>query len=84
MDGWDINGKHNVFNSLTWGPDGWLYGCHGILSQSHVGPPGTPARERMPLNCGVWRYHPAKRRFEAFAWGTTNPWGLDVIRERRR
>ena len=26
--------KHNVFNSLTWGPDGWLYGCNGILSNS--------------------------------------------------
>src|SRR5262249_2004276 len=27
LDGWSGSGKHNVFNSLTWGPDGWLYGC---------------------------------------------------------
>jgi len=25
----------------------------------------------------VWRYHPIQREFEVFAWGTSNPWGLD-------
>jgi putative membrane-bound dehydrogenase-like protein len=77
LDGWDLQAQHNVFNSLTWGPDGWLYGCNGILSNSHVGPPGTLAAQRVPLNCGVWRYHPTRRAFEVVAWGTTNPWGLD-------
>src|SRR5438128_11539914 len=28
LDGWDLRAKHNVFNDLTWGPDGWLYGCN--------------------------------------------------------
>src|SRR5438105_1962719 len=23
LDGWSLEAKHNVFNSLTWGPDGW-------------------------------------------------------------
>ncbi len=77
LDGWDLKAKHNVFNDLTWGPDGWLYGCNGILSNSHIGRPGTPAAQRVALNCGVWRYHPTRRVIEAFAWGTTNPWGLD-------
>jgi putative membrane-bound dehydrogenase-like protein len=77
LDGWDLKAKHNVFNSLTWGPDGWLYGGNGILSDSRVGPPGTPDAGRVPFNCGVWRYHPTRGRFEVVAWGTTNPWGLD-------
>jgi putative membrane-bound dehydrogenase-like protein len=77
LDGWDLKAKHNVFNTLTWGPDGWLYGCNGISSNSRIGRPGTPDAGRVVLNCGVWRYHPAKRVVEAFAWGTTNPWGLD-------
>jgi putative membrane-bound dehydrogenase-like protein len=77
LDGWSLQAKHNVFNSLTWGPDGWLYGCNGITATSHVGRPGTPPGQRVALNCGVWRYHPVRQRFEAFAWGTTNPWGLD-------
>jgi putative membrane-bound dehydrogenase-like protein len=77
LDGWSLKAGHNVFNSLTWGPDGWLYGCNGILATSYVGRPGTPQKDRVPINCGVWRYHPTKKRFEAVAHGTTNPWGLD-------
>jgi putative membrane-bound dehydrogenase-like protein len=77
LDGWSLEAKHNVFNRLTWGPDGWLYGCNGILATSHVGKPGTPDAQRVPFNCGVWRYHPTHHVFEPYAWGTTNPWGLD-------
>ncbi len=77
LDGWSLEAKHNVFNDLTWGPDGWLYGCNGILATSYIGRPGTPQEKRIPFNCGVWRYHPVKETFEVFAWGTTNPWGLD-------
>src|SRR3954468_8522025 len=43
LDGWNLKeAGHNIFNSLTWGPDGWLYGCNGIQSKSRVGKPGTP------------------------------------------
>jgi putative membrane-bound dehydrogenase-like protein len=77
LDGWSLQCKHNVFNSLTWGPDGWLYGCNGITATSHVGKPGTPEKDRTPMNCGVWRYHPTRKVFEVFAHGTTNPFGLD-------
>jgi putative membrane-bound dehydrogenase-like protein len=77
LDGWGLDAKHNVFNTLVWGPDGWLYGCNGILATSKIGKPGTPDDKRVPMNCGVWRYHPTKKVFEVFAWGTTNPWGLD-------
>ena len=34
-------------------------------------------KERVAINCGVWRYHPTRAVFEAVAHGTTNPWGLD-------
>jgi putative membrane-bound dehydrogenase-like protein len=77
LDGWDLAAKHNVVGNLAWGPDGWLYGCNGILSNSRVGRPGTPDKQRVALNCGVWRYHPVRHTFEAYAHGTTNPWGLD-------
>ncbi|HEV8058353.1 MAG TPA: PVC-type heme-binding CxxCH protein [Gemmataceae bacterium] len=78
LDGWNLKeAGHNIFSNLCWGPDGWLYGCNGIQSNSRVGKPGTPDAERVFLNCGVWRYHPTKGTFEAVAHGTTNPWGLD-------
>src|SRR6266542_1537511 len=74
LDGWSLEAKHNVFNGLAWGPDGWLYGCNGITATSKVGKPGTPDAQRVPFNCGVWRFHPTRRQFEVVAWGTTNPW----------
>ncbi|MFO0892054.1 MAG: PVC-type heme-binding CxxCH protein [Isosphaeraceae bacterium] len=77
LDGWDTNARHNLFNGLKWGPDGWLWGCNGILSNSRVGRPGTADGDRVAINCGVWRYHPTRAVFEAVAHGTTNPWGLD-------
>ncbi|MBX3442585.1 MAG: c-type cytochrome [Planctomyces sp.] len=78
LDGFnDREVRHNIVNGLKWGPDGWLYGLHGILATSHVGPPGTAAADRTPINCGVWRFHPLRLTFEVVAHGTTNPWGLD-------
>ena len=77
LDGWSKTPQHNMFNGLKWGPDGWLWGCNGILSISRVGKPGTPDKKRVALDCGVWRYHPTREIFEAVAHGTTNPWGLD-------
>jgi putative membrane-bound dehydrogenase-like protein len=77
LDGWNIKAQHNLFNGLKWGPDGWLWGCHGITTTSLVGKPGTPEPQRVAINCSVWRYHPVDGVFEAVANGTTNPWGLD-------
>jgi putative membrane-bound dehydrogenase-like protein len=77
LDGWHYEDTHETLNAFTWGPDGWLYGCHGVFTHSLVGKPGTPDKDRKPINAGVWRYHPTKHIFEVFAQGTSNPWGLD-------
>lgn len=77
LDGWGLEDTHEVLNSFRWGPDGWLYGTHGVFTHSKVGKPGTPDAERTKLNAGVWRYHPTKHLFEVFSEGTSNPWGLD-------
>ena len=78
LDGWnDFEVGHNMVNGLKWGPDGWLYGRHGIQANSLVGKPGTPAAERIKLNCCIWRYHPTRKVFEVVCQGTTNPWGMD-------
>lgn len=77
LDGWTTNGGHNLMNGLAWGPDGWLYGRHGITAPSFVGRKGAPDSERVKVSCGIWRYHPVTRRFEMVVNGTTNPWGLD-------
>jgi putative membrane-bound dehydrogenase-like protein len=77
LDGWGSQDTHETLNSFIWGPDGWLYGCHGVFTHSKVGKPGTPDDQRQPINAGIWRYHPVRHEFEIFAHGTSNPWGLD-------
>ena len=78
LDGWDYKrDTHETLNTFTWGPDGWLYGCHGVFCPSLVGKPGAPESERQWMDAGVWRYHPTKQIFEVFSEGTSNPWGVD-------
>lgn len=77
LDGWGFDDTHETLNAFQWGPDGWLYGCHGVFTHSRVGAPGTPDDERVPLDAAIWRLHPARKSFEVFAWGTSNPWGVD-------
>ncbi|MFO0968741.1 MAG: PVC-type heme-binding CxxCH protein [Gemmataceae bacterium] len=77
LDGFGWHDTHETLNAFNWGPDGWLYGCHGVFTHSKVGKPGTAEKDRIPMNAAVWRYHPTRHVFEVFAHGTSNPWGLD-------
>lgn len=77
LDGWGYQDTHETLNSLHWGPDGWLYGAQGVFTKSLVGVPGTPDSQRVSLDAGVWRVHPITKKFELFAEGSSNPWGID-------
>lgn len=77
LDGFGWHDTHETLNAFIWGPDGWLYGCHGVFTHSRVGKPGTPDEQRIPINAGIWRYHPTRHVFEVYAEGTSNPWGID-------
>ena len=68
---------HNIVNGLRWGPDGWLYGRHGISDTSSIGAPGTAGKDRTRMNCGIFRYHPGTRKLEVVLNGGTNSWGHD-------
>src|SRR6266404_4854190 len=55
LDGWDYKrDTHETLNTFTWGPDGWLYGCHGVFCPSNVGPPGAPESQRQWVDAAVW------------------------------
>ena len=69
LSGFGSQDTHEVLNTLQWGPDGRLYGLHGIFTQSQIG--------EVRLNAAVWRYAVDERKFDIFAEGTSNPWGLD-------
>lgn len=65
--------RHELPNSLIWGPDGWLYGMNGVFNGTKV----TYNGKSFDFTCAIWRYHPKWKKFELFAEGTSNPWGLD-------
>lgn len=78
--GFGSQDTHETLNTFTWGPDGWLYGLHGVFTISKVkqGEPGKNEGEpAIDMDAGVWRYHPKLKKFEMFAEGTSNPWGMD-------
>ncbi|MCG6156248.1 PVC-type heme-binding CxxCH protein [Rubinisphaera margarita] len=79
LDGFDVarNNYHNFANGLRWGPDGWLYGRCGHSCPGLLGTPGTPEEERVPIDGGIWRFHPERKIVEVLCHGTTNPWGHD-------
>ncbi|HXT41402.1 MAG TPA: PVC-type heme-binding CxxCH protein, partial [Candidatus Angelobacter sp.] len=69
LSGFGLEDAHAVANSLTWGPDGWLYGAQGSTVTAHI--------RGIEFQQGIWRYHPRTREFELFAEGGGNTWGLD-------
>ncbi|HYF37512.1 MAG TPA: PVC-type heme-binding CxxCH protein [Prosthecobacter sp.] len=79
LDGFTVakDNYHNFANGLRWGPDGWLYGRCGHSCPGRIGVPGTPNEKRVPLEGGIWRFHPRRQVFEVLSHGTTNPWGHD-------
>ncbi len=79
LDGFTVaqDNYHNFANGLRWGPDGWLYGRCGHSCPGRIGIPGTPELSRVPIDGGIWRFHPDKKVVEVLCHGTVNPWGHD-------
>jgi putative membrane-bound dehydrogenase-like protein len=69
LTGFGMEDAHSVANSLTWGPDGWLYGAQGSTVTANI--------QGIEFQQGVWRYHPPTKRFELFYEGGGNTWGVD-------
>ncbi|MBX9680297.1 MAG: c-type cytochrome [Gemmataceae bacterium] len=79
LQGFGLEDTHSVANSLHWGPDGWLYGAQGSTVTAEIRRPGdkTPIRT---VGQNIWRYHPEKKKFEVFAEGGGNAFGIEIDR----
>ena len=90
LTGFGLEDRHELLNSFTWGPDGWLYMTHGVFTHSKVRRPEQKPEEGFTLTAGVFRVkitadrtdpsHPTNPRaanYEVYADGTSNPWGVD-------
>jgi putative heme-binding domain-containing protein len=69
LEGFGMEDAHAFANSLTWGPDGWLYGAQGSTVTADI--------RGVAFQQGIWRYHPVTKEFELFAEGGGNTWGID-------
>lgn len=72
VTGFGRDDTHELPNSLSWGPDGWLYGLNGVFNPSHIEYRG----KTYDFTCALFRIHPKTRDFEVFCEGTSNPWGV--------
>lgn len=72
VTGFGREDTHELPNSLTWGPDGWLYGLNGVFNPAKVVHQG----KTYEFTCALFRIHPKTRDFELFCEGTSNPWGV--------
>ncbi|HSY19950.1 MAG TPA: PVC-type heme-binding CxxCH protein, partial [Candidatus Acidoferrales bacterium] len=79
MTGFGLEDRHELLNGFTWGPDGWLYMTHGVFTHSKVKMPEASA-PGVEVTAAVARYQPRTKKFEVFADGTSNPWGVDFDR----
>jgi putative heme-binding domain-containing protein len=77
VTGFGRDDTHELPNSLTWGPDGWLYGLNGVFNPSRIEQNGKV----FEFTCALFRIHPRTREFQIFCEGTSNPWGVAFDRE---
>lgn len=79
LHGFGLEDRHELLNGFIWGPDGWLYMTHGVFTHSKVKIPEA-TEPGVIMNAAVARFHPRTKKFEVFAEGTSNPWGVDFDR----
>ena len=77
--GFGMEDRHELLNGFAWGPDGWLYMTHGVFTHSKVRDPDAhdPDGFGVQMDAALARFHPVTKKFEVFADGTSNPWGVD-------
>jgi putative membrane-bound dehydrogenase-like protein len=84
LSGFGIEDSHSIANSLRWGPDGWIYAAQGSTVSGAVvvhGADGQPVPGQAPVHSlgqNIWRYHPETRRYEVFAEGGGNTFGVEI------
>ncbi len=78
LEGFGIEDTHSVVNSLCWGPDGWLYAAQGSTVTGRVRRFGSKDEPVHSLGQLIWRYHPETRRYEVFAEGGGNTFGVEI------
>lgn len=78
LEGFGLEDTHSCVNSLQWGPDGWLYAAQGSTVTGRVKHYGVNEPPVHSMGQLIWRYHPETRRYEIFAEGGGNAFGVEI------
>jgi len=72
--GFGLEDSHSYTNSLTWGPDGWLYAAQGSTVTASITVEGNDTEPIKSVGQLIWRYHPKQRIYEIVSEGGGNIW----------
>src|SRR6185437_1336188 len=78
LQGFGLEDTHSCASNLTFGPDGWLYGCQGSTVSGDVLRPGLDKKPVHSMGQLIWRYHPELKRYEIFGEGGGNTFGIEI------
>lgn len=77
LEGFGLEDSHAIASNLRWGPDGWLYASQGSTVSANVKRFGSQDPVVHTAGQLIWRYHPESRRYEVFAEGGGNTFGVE-------
>lgn len=77
LAGFGLEDTHSCASCLQWGPDGWLYAAQGSTVSGDIIRPGLDKTPVHSMGQLIWRYHPETRKYEIFAEGGGNAWGVE-------
>jgi putative membrane-bound dehydrogenase-like protein len=78
LEGFGIEDSHSITNNLRLGPDGWLYATQGSTVTGDIRRPGDKSPPVHSMGQLVWRYHPELKKYEIFAEGGGNAFGVEI------
>ena len=77
LEGFGIEDSHSCANNLRWGPDGWLYAAQGSTVSGNIRHYGSKEAPIRSMGQCIWRYHPQLKKYEVFAEGGGNTFGVE-------
>ncbi|MGE0608623.1 MAG: PVC-type heme-binding CxxCH protein, partial [Pirellulales bacterium] len=78
LQGFGMEDTHSVASNLQFGPDGWIYASQGSTVSGDIIRPGLDKKPVHSLGQLIWRYHPPTKRYEIFAEGGGNAFGVEI------
>lgn len=80
LTGFGLEDSHSIANSLVVGADGWIYGAQGSTVSASIIENLSKDKDSPIVSMGqnIWRYNPHRNKYEIFAEGGGNAFGVEL------